>query len=132
MGPLSFSRLRPRHDRRANALLCETGSRRAGAGDTAARLSGAHRPWPACRKDSDEVGRGLPRDQGALRPIRELLQDEKGDGLTKALYDHPLLYGLFKGTYDPAKTRNLPSYIPSKNFAVALLDIVARGPSVPT
>jgi len=66
------------------------------------------------------------------RGIRELLQDEKGDGLTKALYDHPLLYGLFKGTYDPAKTRNLPSYIPSKNFAVALLDIVARGPSVPT
>lgn len=63
--------------------------------------------------------------------IRELLQDPGGDGLTKALYEHPIVFGLFKGAYDPSKSRrNLPSYIPSGNFAVALLDIVARGPSV--
>jgi len=62
--------------------------------------------------------------------IRELLQDPGGAGLTKALYEHPLVFGLFKGAYDPSKSRrNLPSYIPSGNFAVALLDIVARGPS---
>ena len=65
------------------------------------------------------------------RGIGELLQDRKGDGLAKALYEHPLVYGLFKGEYTPGKTGKLPSYIPSRNFAVALLDIVARGPSTP-
>jgi hypothetical protein len=61
--------------------------------------------------------------------IREILNDPDGAGLARMLYEHPLVYGLFKGTYDPAKSRrNLPSYIPSRNFAVALLDIVARGP----
>jgi hypothetical protein len=66
------------------------------------------------------------------RGIRELLQDREGTGLAKSIYEHPLVYGLFKGEYEPAKSpRNLPSYIPSKNFALALMDIVARGPSVP-
>ena len=64
--------------------------------------------------------------------IRELLQDPEGAGLTKALYEHPLVFGLFKGAYEPGRSRrNLPSYIPSASFAVALLDIAARGPSGP-
>ncbi len=66
------------------------------------------------------------------RGIRELFQDRDGTGLTKELYEHPLVYGLFKGEYSPGKSGNLPSYIPSRSFAVALLDIVARGPSAPT
>jgi hypothetical protein len=73
--------------------------------------------------------------------------------VTKELFDHPLLFGLFSGTYRPEqlqpmyRTRigrslgitpssdeklirldfrtNLPSYIPSRNFALALLDLVA-------
>jgi hypothetical protein len=61
------------------------------------------------------------------RGIRELLHEEKGTGLLKALYEHPLISGLFKGKYDPEKTRNLPSYIPARNFAVALMDIVLPG-----
>lgn len=65
------------------------------------------------------------------RGICELLQDRQGVGLVKNLYEHPLVYGLFKGEYTPGKTGKLPSYIPSRNFAVALLDIVARGPSTP-
>jgi hypothetical protein len=44
-----------------------------------------------------------------------------------------------RAEYEPAKIakdrmpsrNNLPSYIPAKNFAVALMDIVARGPSFP-
>jgi hypothetical protein len=70
--------------------------------------------------------------------IRELLNDTKGTGLAKDLYNHPLVYGLFADTYKPGSTAKkpkilagggtLPSYIPSKNFAVALLDIAARGP----
>ena len=61
------------------------------------------------------------------RGIRELLHEEKGTGLLKALYEHPLVSGLFKGKYDPKKTRNLPSYIPARNFALALMDIVLPG-----
>jgi hypothetical protein len=66
--------------------------------------------------------------------IRELLQDRDGRGLAKELYNHPLIYGLFKGEYDPARIvkgrmpnrSDLPSYIPARNFAAALMDIVAR------
>ncbi len=61
------------------------------------------------------------------RGIRELLHEDKGTGLLKALYEHPLVSGLFKGKYDPKKTRNLPSYIPARNFALALMDIVLAG-----
>lgn len=71
--------------------------------------------------------------------IRELLNDPTGKGLTSQLYNHPLLDGLFNGEYDSDKAdrrkrlwyprgSNLPSYIPTANFAGALIDIVARGP----
>jgi hypothetical protein len=80
--------------------------------------------------------------------IREILSDGGGKGMTKKLFEHPLIHALFVGDYDPgnlkddvplpwkapqshmrwSKRRNLPSYIPSKSFAEALIDIVARGP----
>jgi hypothetical protein len=80
------------------------------------------------------------------RGIRELLHDPSGKGLASDIYNHPLVLSLFRGEYDPSKistrTKNgsveygemptrghLPSYIPSGNFALALLDVVARGPS---
>lgn len=68
------------------------------------------------------------------------LAEESGDenGLVRSFYEHPLIYGLFSGPYEPGTTgkkppllasgNNLPSYIPAKNFAVALMDIAARGP----
>jgi hypothetical protein len=69
--------------------------------------------------------------------IRQLLNDVNSRGLARSLYEHPLIDGLFAGDYSPG-TRGrpspftsggtLPSYIPSRNFAVALLDIAARGP----
>ncbi len=59
--------------------------------------------------------------------IRELLNDPDGSGIVKALYDHPMIYSLFKGEYDPSKHKNLPSYIPAASFSSALIDIVARG-----
>jgi len=71
------------------------------------------------------------------RGLRELLNDRSGTGMTRAIYSHPLICGLFQGDYDPAKigrrgwmpvASSLPSYIPSASFATALLDIVARGP----
>ncbi|MGV3618702.1 MAG: hypothetical protein ACO1SV_25550 [Fimbriimonas sp.] len=67
--------------------------------------------------------------------IRELLNDVASQGLAKSFYDHPLISGLFSGTYAAtgkrpgllAKGGNLPSYIPAKNFALALMDLAARG-----
>jgi hypothetical protein len=65
------------------------------------------------------------------RGIRELLHDKAGTGLATKLYNHPLVHGLFQGGYsatniknDRYQARNLPSYIPARNFALALMDIV--------
>jgi hypothetical protein len=72
--------------------------------------------------------------------IRELLHDPEGTGLVKKLYDHSLVFGLFQGTYDPDKIKkkngryqgsNLPSYIPARNFALALMDIVLPAKTTP-
>lgn len=71
--------------------------------------------------------------------IRELLHDKQAQGLARKFYDHPLIYGLFDGDYTPraslqrpgawTKGGDLPSYIPARNFAVALFDIATRGPA---
>lgn len=78
--------------------------------------------------------------------IRELLLNDPNDlkaqkenALVRKLYNHPLVYGLFQGDYDPDKIKNngnysrmsnLPSYIPSSTFALALMDIIS--PATPT
>lgn len=72
--------------------------------------------------------------------IRTLLHDKDGAGLAKMIYNHPLINGLFHGDYKPGKIKknglssccsNLPSYIPSRAFALALLNIVAPTASIP-
>jgi hypothetical protein len=72
------------------------------------------------------------------RGIRELLHDRAAEGLAKQVYTHPLVAGMYRDQYEPsdhtkhrwplARGRDLPAYIPSRNFALALLDIAARGP----
>lgn len=72
------------------------------------------------------------------RGIRLLVNDLNGSGLAKSIYNHPLIYGLYWGEYKSgsagkdapvfARGGNLPAYIPTKNFALALMDIVAKGP----
>ena len=65
------------------------------------------------------------------RGVRLLLDDPHGEGLARALYAHPLVYSLFPGPVVPVARRfrgaNLPTYIPARNFAMALLDMVTRG-----
>lgn len=80
------------------------------------------------------------------RALRGLLADQDGT-LLSALLRHPLLDSLFQGKYQHnqlrsswltpgqesrhmrmSQRRHLPSYIPSAQFAVALLDMAARGP----
>jgi hypothetical protein len=66
--------------------------------------------------------------------IRELLQDRLGEGLAKEIFTHPLIAGLYTGDYQAGKSgpkppwsgKTLPTYIPARSFAVALLDITAR------
>ena len=69
--------------------------------------------------------------------IREMLHDRHAVGIARSVYTHPLVYGLYLDEYRPraasgpltalASGGNLPSYIPARNFALALLDIAARG-----
>lgn len=71
------------------------------------------------------------------RGIRELLNDRKAENIAKAFFEHPMISGLYASEYTPGKDtktpgvldsgKNLPSYIPSRNFALALIDIAARG-----
>lgn len=81
------------------------------------------------------------------RGMRELLDDPTGTGATQALYDHPLVFSLYTGTYEPGRLRprrsllagrglcmpiraraSLPAYIPAAGFACAFLDLTLRGP----
>jgi hypothetical protein len=64
------------------------------------------------------------RAQDLERGITELLGRD-GDELVEALYEHGLVNSLFAGQYG-AKGTKLPSYIPSKNFALALMDLRNR------
>jgi hypothetical protein len=75
------------------------------------------------------------------RGIRELLQPNSKAGtstIVKDIYDHPLINGLFEGTYENSRITSgarylvgtkLPSYIPARNFALALMDVVLPGVS---
>ena len=59
------------------------------------------------------------------RGIREMLGgDAAASALASKIYNHALIFGLFKGGYDAKSTGNLPSYIPARNFSLALLDVL--------
>jgi hypothetical protein len=61
------------------------------------------------------------RSKDLERGIKEILDDPK---MLPTFYDHPVINALFKGKYSEAKKLgNLPSYIPSQTFAVAVLDM---------
>ncbi|MGI8430754.1 MAG: hypothetical protein ACR2MW_00470 [Chthoniobacterales bacterium] len=51
------------------------------------------------------------------RGLQHLLPVANGQSLAKQVYDHPLIAGLSRA--------NRPSYIPSRTFALALLDVVS-------
>jgi hypothetical protein len=69
--------------------------------------------------------------------IRQLLYDAGGAKAAKALFNHPSIFVLYPGEYNPGapgarpslfrKPSQLPSYIPARSFAVALMDLVGRG-----
>ncbi len=58
------------------------------------------------------------------RGIHEMFGTVEGKNLVALFYNHPLINGLFQGTYNPKDARNLPSYIPSKTFSLAVMDLI--------
>jgi hypothetical protein len=58
------------------------------------------------------------RARNLWKGLQALLQDRTDDGFVARLYRHPLIDGL-------SKPKSKPSYIPSRTFALALLDLVA-------
>jgi hypothetical protein len=54
------------------------------------------------------------------RGIKQLLRDPD---LVAKIYQHPLINGLYEGNYGDAKTK-LPSYIPTRSFALAIMDLL--------
>ena len=75
-----------------------------------------------------EVLAGITRIRSTMLAdgIGELLRNDTV--LLRAFYEHPQIWSLYRGDLDTArKAKTLPSYIPSRAFAMALLDITARG-----
>lgn len=64
------------------------------------------------------------------RGLKELLQDPTATGLVTQIYQHPLIDSLFQGDYSPDPKRRkqigsqLPTYIPARNFALALMNLI--------
>jgi hypothetical protein len=64
------------------------------------------------------------------RGIGELLGDPKNTtGFIKVLYNHGLVNSLFKGRYEDNNQTDLPSYIPARNFALAVMDLARNPPA---
>lgn len=79
---------------------------------------------------SEMIEAALRRRASSLRRgLCQMLGDPQGSGLVRALYNHPLINSLFPDDYSPLRHRNLPSYIPARNFALALMDTMASSRS---
>ncbi len=73
------------------------------------------------------------------RGIRELLVPGSNSGnpdIVRDFYNHPLINGLFGGRYENSRIATrvrwvartaLPSYIPARNFSLALMDLILPG-----
>jgi len=87
-----------------------------------------------CSAANEMIELGLKnRAKDLERGLRQLLQDSDGNDLVKKVYDHPLVRALFEGDYQPTPQGRiarslarvkLPSYIPSRTFALALMDTI--------
>ena len=58
------------------------------------------------------------RARNLAHGIRNLLNYKTTDELLKGIYNHPLIQSLYRDS------KRLPSYIPSRTFALALMDII--------
>lgn len=78
--------------------------------------------------------------EAALAELLVATDGARADSFGEAFYKHPLIAPLYRGTYN-AKRRSLcflsfkawkpPTYIPARNFALAIIDLIAQGPVPP-
>lgn len=75
------------------------------------------------------------RANALLQGISEMLADpaneSAGADAVRAIYQHPVVTSLYRGAFDPARTKDLPSYIPARNFALALISQTLDGKLAP-
>ncbi|MBV8707859.1 MAG: hypothetical protein JO182_08300 [Acidobacteriaceae bacterium] len=64
------------------------------------------------------------RSSDLERGLREMFGDKTHTGLVADFYRHPLIEALFRGDYVPGKTRNLPSYIPTRTFSLTIINLL--------
>ncbi len=64
------------------------------------------------------------RSRDLERGLREIFGETQSKNLVASFYQHPLINGLFKGNYNPKKKGNLPSYIPTETFSLAVMDLL--------
>ena len=63
------------------------------------------------------------RGKNLFEGIKNLLNDPTCTGLAHQVYNHGLVNGISKDPVAPDKRNRPPSYLPAKNFSLALLDI---------
>jgi cytoskeletal protein RodZ len=64
------------------------------------------------------------------RGIRELIGDpDNTTDFVANIYNHALVNSLYRGTYSEKSKGCLPSYIPSANFAIAVMDLIKNPPA---
>jgi hypothetical protein len=67
----------------------------------------------------------LPGRGGAPADKTKETKDTKKPDMVQQLYEHPMIFSLFEGSYTGAReNRKLPDYIPSRSFALALMDVI--------
>ena len=68
------------------------------------------------------------RAQNLEKGIISLIGSKDAGDFVSSLYNHGLINSLYRGNYATAPKKELPSYIPSRNFALAVLDLVKNSP----
>src|SRR5215831_12306658 len=81
------------------------------------------------RLRSSFIGKAIWRETPKASKKRK--SEDPGTPIPVAtLYEHPLIAGLFYGSYFDAKSmllqRQLPSYIPKESFSTAIIDLISR------
>ena len=64
------------------------------------------------------------RGANLFEGIKNLLNDPAFTGLAQQIYSHGLVDGISQNAINPSKPNRLPSYMSSKTFALALLDVL--------
>jgi hypothetical protein len=77
---------------------------------------------------ANELLEGILKNRAAdlERGISELLGDDDKRQFVSRIYNHGLINSLYRGSYTGTNTKELPSYIPARNFALALISIVGN------